>query len=136
MSEAKMMKRTIGRKATHRMALRRTPLGRGIARLRPLRLVDWASRWPPRWRGPGPAAMDIGISTFAERTADPATGLTISPGERLRDVVQEIVLADQAGLDVYAIGEHHRPDFAASAPAVVLAAAATQTERIRLSSAV
>ncbi len=80
--------------------------------------------------------MDIGISTFAERTPDPSTGRTVSAGERLRDVVREIVRADEVGLDVYAIGEHHRPDFAASAPAVVLAAAAPQTQRIRLSSAV
>ncbi len=80
--------------------------------------------------------MDIGISTFAERTPDPASGETVSAGERLRDVVEEIVHADEVGLDVYAVGEHHRPDFAASSPAVVLAAATTRTERIRLSSAV
>ncbi len=80
--------------------------------------------------------MDVGISTFAERTPDPDTGETVSAGERLRDVVAEIVRADEVGLDVYAIGEHHRPDFAASAPAVVLAAAAVQTRHIRLSSAV
>src|SRR5271167_3385089 len=80
--------------------------------------------------------MQIGISTFAERTPDPDTGETVSAGERLRDVVAEIVRADEVGLDVYAIGEHHRPDFAASAPAVVLAAAASRTTRIRLSSAV
>jgi len=80
--------------------------------------------------------MDFGISTFAELTPDPATGETVSAGERLRDVVAEIVRADEVGLDVYAIGEHHRPDFAASAPAVVLAAAAAQTGHVRLSSAV
>jgi probable LLM family oxidoreductase len=80
--------------------------------------------------------MEIGISTFAELTPDPATGETVSAGRRLRDVVAEAVRADEVGLDVYAIGEHHRPDFAASAPAVVLAAVASRTERIRLSSAV
>ena len=58
------------------------------------------------------------------------------PGERLREVIEEAVLADRVGLDVYAVGEHHRPDFAASSPAVVLAAIAARTERIRLSSAV
>jgi probable LLM family oxidoreductase len=79
--------------------------------------------------------VETGISTFAERTPDSA-GVTVSAGERLRDVVEEAVLADEAGLDVYAIGEHHRPDFAASAPAVVLAAIAARTRRIRLSSAV
>ncbi|NAZ75690.1 LLM class flavin-dependent oxidoreductase [Kineococcus sp. T13] len=80
--------------------------------------------------------MEIGISAFAETTPDPASGATISHAERLREVVEEIELADRVGLDVYALGEHHRPDYAASAPAVVLAAAATRTSRIRLSSAV
>ena len=80
--------------------------------------------------------MEIGITTFLETMPDPVSGTTISQAERLRNAVEEIVLADQVGLDVYGIGEHHRMDFAASAPAVVLAAAATQTKRIRLSSAV
>ena len=80
--------------------------------------------------------MEIGISTFLETTPDPVTGTVISHAQRLREAVEEIILADRVGLDVYAVGEHHRPDFAASAPAVVLAAAATQTKRIRLSSAV
>lgn len=60
----------------------------------------------------------------------------MSHAQRLREVVEEIVLADQVGLDVYGVGEHHRKDYAASAPAVVLAAAASQTKRIRLTSAV
>lgn len=80
--------------------------------------------------------MEIGISTFLETTPDPVTGQTISHAERLREAVEEIVLADQAGLDVYGIGEHHRADYAGSAPAVVLAAAAAMTKRIRLTSAV
>lgn len=80
--------------------------------------------------------MEIGISTFLEATPDPATGKRISHAERLRNAVEEIVLADQVGLDVYGVGEHHRPDYACSAPAVVLAAAASVTKRIRLSSAV
>jgi probable LLM family oxidoreductase len=80
--------------------------------------------------------MEIGISTFAELTPDPRTGNVISAGERLREVVEEAALADELGLDVYAIGEHHRPDFASSAPAIVLAAVAARTKRIRLSSAV
>src|ERR1039457_3456311 len=74
--------------------------------------------------------MEIGLATFA----DLASG--ISPQRRMRDLLEEAELADQLGLDVFAIGEHHRPDFLVSSPAVVLAAAATQTERIRLSSAV
>lgn len=80
--------------------------------------------------------MEIGISTFVETTPDVKTGKVISHAERLREVVEEIVLADQVGLDVFGVGEHHREDFAASSPAVVLAAAAAQTKRIRLTSAV
>jgi probable LLM family oxidoreductase len=90
--------------------------------------------------GPGPAAsprpaFELGLYSFGELAPDPATGLT-SAGQRIRDLVEEIVLADQVGLDVFGVGEHHRPDFAVSAPAVVLAAAAARTTRIRLSSAV
>ncbi|MDQ0061742.1 putative LLM family oxidoreductase [Paenibacillus harenae] len=80
--------------------------------------------------------MEIGISTFLETTPDPSTGIVISHAERIRNAVEEIVVADQAGLDVYGIGEHHRPDYAGSAPAIILAAAASVTKRIRLSSAV
>ena len=80
--------------------------------------------------------MEIGISTFVETSPDPQTGEVMSHAQRLREVVEEIVLADQVGLDVYAVGEHHREDYAASNPALVLAAAATRTKRIRLSSAV
>jgi probable LLM family oxidoreductase len=80
--------------------------------------------------------MELGVYTFAELTPDPRTGHTVSAGQRLRDLVEEIELADQAGLDVFGVGEHHRPDFGVSAPAVVLAAAAERTERIRLTSAV
>lgn len=79
--------------------------------------------------------MELGIYTFAETTPD-ATGHTISPAERLRDLLEEIELADQLGLDVFGVGEHHRPDFAVSTPAVVLGAAAVRTKRIRLTSAV
>ncbi|OGN82021.1 MAG: luciferase [Chloroflexi bacterium GWC2_73_18] len=79
--------------------------------------------------------MEIGVYTFGELAPDPVTGRT-SPGQRIRDLVEEIVLADQVGLDVFGVGEHHRPDFAVSAPAVVLAGAAERTKRIRLSSAV
>lgn len=80
--------------------------------------------------------MEIGISTFVETTPDPNTGEVISHAQRLREVVEEIILADQVGLDVFGVGEHHRKDYAASSPAVLLAAAATQTKRIRLTSAV
>jgi len=74
--------------------------------------------------------MELGVYTFGEVTG------AISPGERVRDLIEEIALADEVGLDVFGVGEHHRPDFAVSSPAVVLAAGAARTERIRLTSAV
>lgn len=80
--------------------------------------------------------MELGITTFAETYPDPDTGERISHGARLRQVMEEARFAEDLGLDVYGIGEHHRPDFASSAPAVVLAAIAGITERIRLSPAV
>ncbi|XID91388.1 LLM class flavin-dependent oxidoreductase [Paenibacillaceae bacterium WGS1546] len=80
--------------------------------------------------------MEIGISTFLEASPNPAVGKAVSHAERMRQAVEEVLLAEQAGLDVYAIGEHHRADYASSAPAVILAAAAARTKRIRLSSAV
>ncbi|MBM7659904.1 putative LLM family oxidoreductase [Bacillus mesophilus] len=80
--------------------------------------------------------MEIGISTFVETTPDVHTGKVKSHAERIREVVEEIVLADQVGLDVFGVGEHHREDFAASSPAIILSAAASRTNRIRLTSAV
>lgn len=80
--------------------------------------------------------MELGISSFVETTPDVETGVTLSHAERIREVVEEMVLADEVGLDVYGVGEHHRPDFAASSPAVIMAAAAARTQRIRLTSAV
>jgi probable LLM family oxidoreductase len=74
------------------------------------------------------AAMEIGLYTFAETGPDPA--------QRMRELMEEIELAEQAGLDVFGVGEHHRPDFAVSSPAVVLGAAAVRTQRMRLTSAV
>ncbi len=80
--------------------------------------------------------MELGIYTFAEATADPKTGSVVSAEQRLKDLLEEIELADQVGLDVFGVGEHHRPDYVVSSPAVVLAAAAAKTKRIRLTSAV
>src|SRR3954469_8185350 len=74
--------------------------------------------------------MEIGVYSFADTT------LEVGPARRLRDLLDEIELADQVGLDVFGIGEHHRPDYAASAPAVILGAAAARTKTIRLTSAV
>ncbi len=79
--------------------------------------------------------MELGLTTFAERHAV-ADRPAPSPGERLREVIEEAVTTERVGLDVYGVGEHHRADFAASSPAVVLAAIAGRTERIRLTSAV
>jgi len=86
----------------------------------------------PRVRG----TMELGITSFAETIPDPSSGETIGHGERLRQVVDEIALAESVGLDVYGLGEHHRPDFASSSPATVLAAAAGRTSKIRLFPAV
>lgn len=80
--------------------------------------------------------MELGIYSFADVTPDLATGESIDPAERLDQLAEEIELADQVGLDVYGLGEHHRPDYASSAPAVILAAAAARTSNIRLTSAV
>src|SRR4051794_1424611 len=80
--------------------------------------------------------MEIGLTTFAELTPDPRTREVVSAQQRLKDLIEEMELADQVGLDVFGVGEHHRPDFAVSAPAVVLAGAATRTQRLRLASAV
>src|SRR4029079_10414761 len=79
--------------------------------------------------------MELGIYTFADIAADSA-GKSISPEERMKNLMEEIELADQLGLDVFGIGEHHRPDYAVSSPAVVLGAAAVRTRNIKLTSAV
>lgn len=80
--------------------------------------------------------MELGITSFAETIPDPSSPVTIGHGERLRQVIEEIELAESVGLDVYGLGEHHRPDFASSSPATVLAAAAGRTSKIRLFPAV
>ncbi len=80
--------------------------------------------------------MEIGIDSFAAVYPDPETGAVKSAAERLGNLLEEIELADQVGLDVFGIGEHHRPEFLDSAPVVILAAAAARTKRIRLGSAV
>jgi probable LLM family oxidoreductase len=80
--------------------------------------------------------MQIGVDSFGAVISDPAAGLTISPVQRMDNLLDEIVLADQVGLDVFGIGEHHRSEFVDSAPPVILGAAATRTRNIRLTSAV
>ena len=78
--------------------------------------------------------MEIGIDSFAAAYSERT--LALSPAERMRELLEEIEYADQAGLDVFGIGEHHRKEYLDSAPAVILAAAAARTSRIRLTSAV
>ena len=81
--------------------------------------------------------MEVGLYSFAENTPDVLNGNRLqSPTKRLKDLLEEIELADQVGLDFYGLGEHHRPDFVASAPVTILAAAAARTRNIRLSTAV
>src|SRR5258708_28054965 len=80
--------------------------------------------------------MEIGVDSFGAVISDPATGLTLSPVQRMRNLLEEIELADQVGLDVFGIGEHHRAELLDSAPAVILGAAAARTKQIRLTSAV
>src|SRR5690242_11511434 len=80
--------------------------------------------------------MEIGIDSFGAVISDPAAGLTLSPVQRTQNLLEEITLADKVGLDVFGVGEHHRSEFVDSAPVVILAAAATRTQNIRLTSAV
>ncbi|CAM3447075.1 luciferase [Rouxiella silvae] len=80
--------------------------------------------------------MEIGIDSFVARLPNPATGEVLSASERLDNLLEEVETADRVGLDVFGIGEHHRPEFLDSAPAIILAAAAARTKNIRLTSAV
>ena len=80
--------------------------------------------------------MELGLYTFGDLTPDPHTGRTPRTEERYADILRAARLADEAGLDVFGVGEHHRPDIPISSPAVVMAAIATMTKRIRLTSAV
>ncbi len=80
--------------------------------------------------------MEIGIDSFAAILPDPATGKLPSATDRMADLLEEVEVADRVGLDVFGMGEHHRAEFLDSAPAIILAAAAARTKRIRLTSAV
>jgi probable LLM family oxidoreductase len=80
--------------------------------------------------------MEIGVDSFAIAISDPVTGKTTKPVDRLHQLLDEIELADKVGLDVFGVGEHHRAEFLDSAPAIILAAAASRTKNIRLTSAV
>jgi probable LLM family oxidoreductase len=78
--------------------------------------------------------FEIGIYTLADIGPDPLTGHTVSPNQRVEDIIKAAQLADEAGLDVFGVGEHHRLDYAVSSPAVVLAAIARETKQIKLTS--
>src|SRR3984893_11623262 len=80
--------------------------------------------------------MQIGIDSFAALVPDPITGHTVTAQQRIAHLLEEIEIADQVGLDVFGIGEHHRREYLDSAPAIILAAAAARTTNIRLTSAV
>ena len=80
--------------------------------------------------------MELGISMFGDNRMDLTTGKFRPPGERLTELLEEIKLMDEVGLDYFGIGEHHRPDYVVSSPEIILAAAATTTKRIKLGSAV
>ncbi|GAB3940626.1 LLM class flavin-dependent oxidoreductase [Spirosoma harenae] len=80
--------------------------------------------------------MELGISSFGEVVPDGVAGKAVNAHRRMQEILEEIKLADEVGLDVFALGEHHRPDFIISAPEVILAAAAAITKHIRLSSSV
>src|ERR1700732_2122403 len=82
-----------------------------------------------------PQPMEFGLDTFGDITAGP-DGRPQSHAQAIREVIEQAVLADQIGIDAFGVGEHHRPDFAISAPEVVLAAIAGRTTRILLGSAV
>lgn len=80
--------------------------------------------------------MELGLITFADMEPETLPGRAVNAHQRIKDLMEEIQLADQLGLDVFGVGEHHRPDYAVSSPTTILAAAAVLTKRIKLSSAV
>src|SRR6266404_7785163 len=101
--------------------------------------MGWCAQDPAGKNNLGPLRglhIEIGLDSFAAATIDPKTGQVIEPARHLRALLDAITLADEVGLNVFGIGEHHRREFLDSAPAVILAAAAARTKRIRLTSAV
>lgn len=80
--------------------------------------------------------MELGISTFGEVTPDNKPGGAVNAHKRVQELLEEVKLADEVGLDVFAFGEHHRSDFVISAPEILMAGAAAITKNIRLSSSV
>ncbi|GLY69678.1 luciferase [Amycolatopsis taiwanensis] len=91
---------------------------------------------PPATEKGNTMPFDIGIMTFAELTEDPVNGTLPAPRQRVRETIEQAQVADQVGLDVFGVGEHHRSDFVGSAPSILLAAAAEKTQNIKLTSSV
>src|SRR5215471_9483224 len=83
-------------------------------------------------KDPESKVMQIGVDSFGAVMSDPATEVSVSAVQRTDNLIEEIVLADQVGLDVFGVGEHHRSEFVDSAPVVILSAAAARTKNIRL----
>ena len=81
------------------------------------------------------SGIEIGLYTLGDMVQDPVTGRSISAGQRMKEVMEAAKLADDAGLDIFGVGEHHRLDYAISSPSVVLAAIAQMTKQIKLTSA-
>ncbi len=80
--------------------------------------------------------MELGIGMFGDLHIDPKTGYTQTPQQRMSEIIEEVKLMDEIGLDFFGIGEHHRPDYAVSSPEIILAAFSTVTKNIKLGSAV
>ena len=80
--------------------------------------------------------MELGIGMFGDLHIDPKTGYTQTPQQRMSEIIEEVKLMDEIGLDFFGIGEHHRPDYAVSSPEIILAALSTVTKNIKLGSAV
>ncbi len=76
--------------------------------------------------------MELGLITFADMEPESLPGRAINAHQRIKDLMEEIQLADQLGFDVFGVGEHHRPDYAVSSPAIILGAAAAVTKNIKL----
>src|SRR5690606_33062853 len=80
--------------------------------------------------------MELGLYTFADLPITDVSGRPMATNKRITELMEEIKLADEVGLDVFGVGEHHRVDYSVSSPAVILGAAAAITKQIKLSSAV
>src|SRR6476646_10344454 len=95
---------------------------------------DVAGTVAPQGKENSGGGIELGVYTFGELNTDPHTGEKLSAQKRILNIINEARLADELGLDVFGVGEHHRLDFAVSSPAVVLSAIAAKTKNIKLTS--